>query len=239
MLNKVIIALDQLSEEEIGHYLEGQLAPFEHFKIGLELFNKLGKSYVFDFHQRYQKNIFLDLKLHDIPVTVHQAIKSLESLPVTFLTIHLAGGEEMINQAIKARDQYLPNTKILGVSYLTSLDHQDFSQIWGVTNQEQVTNLFSNIFKIALKSEIDGLILSPKELELVQKLEKSSNNNLLKITPGIRFNDGLTNQTDDQKRVMSPEDAFQQGADFLVMGRSLINCDQFDSKLEQLKKIKL
>ena len=131
MLKNTIVALDQLSIDEI-EALMPKLSEFEYFKLGLELFNAHGREYISHFAREYNKNIFLDLKLHDIPKTVFQSIKSLNGLPITFLTIHLSGGREMVRAAIEAKNQFIPDTKILGVSYLTSLGTSDFTEIYGI-----------------------------------------------------------------------------------------------------------
>ena len=147
MINKTIVALDQLSKNEIQTLIP-KLNDFSYFKIGLELFNKFGKEYVVRFNNDYSKKIFLDLKLHDIPKTVYRAIKGLEGLPIEFLTIHLSGGQNMIVEALEAQRKYLPNTKLLGVSYLTSLGANDFFSLYGASNKDQMDVLFKNLFNV-------------------------------------------------------------------------------------------
>lgn len=118
-MDRVYVAMDQMNLEEVQQLLHNSHGKMKNVKIGLEAYLKYGREFVLLIHERYKTNVFLDLKLHDIPVTVAKAIESLQGLPIAYLTIHLSGGREMIIEAIKARNQFLPNTKLLGVSFLT------------------------------------------------------------------------------------------------------------------------
>ena len=209
--SQIIVALDQLTLDEISKYSGKEFKEFKTYKVGLELFNKYGISIVNQIKEKYKKEIFLDLKLHDIPNTVYNAIKSLSSSSPKFLTIHLTGGEEMINKAIEARDQFLPSTKLLGVSYLTSLNDSDFSDLWGASKKNE---LFEKVFNLAKKVGIDGIVCSPQELGLINTIAP----NLIKVTPGIRIG---SNRSDDQSRTLTPSEALSAGSDFLVIGRPL------------------
>ena len=110
------------------------------------------------------KEYFLDLKLHDIPNTVYNAIKSLEGLSPKFLTIHLTGGSEMIQKALEARTKYLPSTKIVGVSYLTSLSDQNFDDLWGINKR----SLLEKAAKIAKKTSLDGIVCSADDIKTIK-----------------------------------------------------------------------
>ena len=222
--SKVIVALDQLSSEEVFTHSKKSFDEFSIFKIGLELFNKHGIDFVNEVQKDLQKEIFLDLKLHDIPNTVFNAIKSLAETSPKFLTIHLTGGTKMIESALRARDQFLPNTKILGVSYLTSLSDEDFLEIWGDSNKER---LFEMAFKIATKSKIDGVVCSPHELQMLSKVAPD----LIKVTPGIRMD---SSKEDDQSRTLPPSKALAAGSDFLVIGRPLRDPSQKELILNDL-----
>jgi orotidine-5'-phosphate decarboxylase len=216
-IEQVIVALDQMSLDDIHSFLSAHKNDIHTIKIGLELFLKHGHSVVHQLKKEYQKKIFLDLKLHDIPKTVEKAIESLSELPIEFLTIHLGGGLEMLKSAKKAKDVFLPNTKLLGVSFLTSLSTNDLQDIYGVA-PDQNQEAFLRLFHLANDSKIEGVVCSPHELELL----KGTFPSLLAVTPGIRFSDEVISQeTQDQKRVMSPDEAIKNGADFLVIGRSL------------------
>lgn len=225
LINRTIIALDQMSEYEIRQILKKADGQIEHIKIGLELFLKYGPTIVKKISDEYQVKIFLDLKLHDIPTTVQMAIRSLKNLPIEFLTVHLGGGEAMLTAAMTEARLSLPNTKILGVSFLTCLSEEDLKIIYGI---EDAAAGFARLFNLASLTNVDGVICSPYEVELV----KSHHPNLLAITPGIRFNDeDLT----DQKRVATPHEAFKLGADYIVMGRSITKAESLEKRLLELQ----
>ena len=113
-----------------------------------------------------------------------------------------------------------PHTKILGVSLLTSLDKNDFKELWGFSEGE-VEQTFKNLFSLALELKVHGIVCSAMELPIVRSLEERANQKLLKITPGIRFKEEIIKgSVGDQKRVLDPNEAFNSGADYLVIGRS-------------------
>lgn len=225
LIDKTIIALDQMSEFEIKHILKKADGQIQYIKIGLELFLKYGPDIVKKIADEYQVKIFLDLKLHDIPTTVQMAIRSLKKLPIEFLTIHLGGGEAMLTAAMTEARISLPNTKILGVSFLTCLSEEDLRNIYGI---EDASAGFARLFDLASLTNVDGIICSPYEVEMV----KSHHPNLLAITPGIRFSD---ESSSDQKRVATPNEAFKLGADFIVMGRSITKADYLEQRLLELQ----
>jgi orotidine-5'-phosphate decarboxylase len=225
-IDRTIVALDQMTEEEIHLFLIKAKGRIKKVKIGLELFLKYGAPLVRKIYEVYQVTIFLDLKLHDIPTTVQMAIRSLQGLPVEFLTVHLGGGEKMLNYAMTEIKVALPHAKILGVSFLTCLSEEDLENIYGITDANQA---FERIFKLASLANIDGVICSPYEVEIVKRV----NSKLLAVTPGIRFSD--ENGPTDQKRVASPHEAFKLGADYLVMGRSITKAKDLDERLKKLQ----
>jgi orotidine-5'-phosphate decarboxylase len=225
-INQTIVALDQMSLDEI--FLSRPDNTLPTVKIGLELFVKYGPDLVHKIHRDYKKKIFLDLKLHDIPVTVERAIHSLKNLPIDFLTIHLSGGEEMLKAALNEARRSIPNCKILGVSFLTSLEVKDLKTLFGITNIEEA---FLRLFDVAERTLLDGVICSPHEITLVKKHFPR----LLVITPGIRFTDEINSQnTQDQKRVAAPKEALNLGADYLVIGRSLTKAPNLSERLLEL-----
>ena len=237
-LDKVILAVDNMTHTEVKDLLKNWPSKkMPTIKIGLELFLKYGQTLVFELFQEFGTKIFLDLKLHDIPNTVAKSIRSLKGLPIEFLTIHLSGGREMIRQALEEAKIHLPHTKILGVSLLTSLDKNDFNELWNFSSIE-VENTFKNLFSLALELKIHGVVCSPMDLKLISPLEVSFKKKLLKVTPGIRFEDEiLEGALGDQKRVLSPEKAFSSGADYLVIGRSLTQSAHLDKRIEHLANL--
>ena len=236
-LEKVIVALDNMGKDQVIRFLDQKENTLPFVKLGLEMFCLEGPQFVREINERFNKKIFLDLKLHDIPNTVAKSIRSLEGLPIEFLTIHLSGGREMILKALEAQKQYLPNTKLLGVSYLTSLDETDFNDLHGLS-KEEIPMAFNRLFQLALETKIQGIVCSSHEVSLVKELENNSEHQLIKVCPGIRFEDEIkAGAIQDQKRVLSPKDAFQNGATYLVMGRSLNSTDKLAQRIQQLAEI--
>jgi orotidine-5'-phosphate decarboxylase len=213
----IIVALDDTDISKLLNLAE-ELAPYMHsFKLGLEFFSKYGPEGVLKFTQR-NIPIFLDLKLHDIPNTVAKTVEQLCELNVDMLTIHLSGGLDMLQAACVARDKVNKNTKLLGVSVLTSLDDSDMRMLGcQLSSRGQVVNLFN----LANKSGIDAVVCSAQEVSLLKSQNK---NNLKFITPGIRLQHEINaNEISDQKRVVTPSQAIKNGSDYLVIGRSITN----------------
>ena len=141
----------------------------------------------------------------------------------------------MIIEALKARDQYLPHTKILGVSFLTSLDQQNLKEMFNIELNDQA---FVRLFTLASSTKIDGVVCSPHEAALVKKL----NPQIITMTPGVRFQFEVDENKNigDQKRVASVEWALTNNSDFVVMGRSLTKTngpEELNSRLEIIAKI--
>ena len=202
MNKKLIVALDFDSAELALKFLENLDPKKCLVKVGLELFISEGWK-ILDLISEKGFEIFLDLKLHDIPNTVANSVRKIANFNVALTTIHLNGGKDMIEAATLEKG----GIKILGVSILTSLSKND---IFDITHTEFDT-YFNNLISIASKTNIDGVVCSPFELEKLKDFNK------LKVVPGIR-NDILD---DDQKRVMSSMEAYEKGADFIVVGRPI------------------
>tara|TARA_B100000575_G_scaffold240091_1_gene202770 strand:+ start:815 stop:1498 length:684 start_codon:yes stop_codon:yes gene_type:complete len=204
---RIIVAIDTFDLKKANDILD-QLDPrLCKIKIGSVVFNALGKSFLQEVFQRGFK-IFLDLKLHDIPNTVHETILGFHDCNIDMLTVHLSGGEEMLKKAMLAAQ--IIKTQLIGVSILTSLDESDSLTLFNNCLNDQIVNLF----KLAKKTKIDGIVCSPLELEVANRILDS---NSIKVTPGIR--DILVK--DDQARTMSAKDAIKKGATFLVIGRPI------------------
>ena len=172
-----------------------------------------------DYASKKGFDVFLDLKLHDIPNTVKKSIQGLKSLPIKMLTIHISGGKKMMEAAMEAVKG--TDIKIFGVTALTSLSDEDTQQIYKRTPIEQVDAMLD----IADEAGIDGVVCSPHELELVGKRDS-----LLSITPGIRFE----SLNDDQKRIMTPKEAIDLGADYIVIGRPITQSEDISATLEDI-----
>jgi orotidine-5'-phosphate decarboxylase len=237
-MKKIMVALDDMDEPQAIGFLERwPKDSLPTIKIGLEMYYRFGPSFVREIYNRFGVDIFLDLKLHDIPNTVSKSIRSLKGLPIKFLTIHLSGGEKMIASALSEARVSLPDTKILGVSFLTSLGENDLKELFGITPNE-IKLGFERLFNIAYKSKIDGVVLSAKELEWFNHLQSNYSHIPLKVTPGIRFSDEIASgEISDQVRVETPESAFKKGADYLVLGRSLTKTAMLDGRIKELRMV--
>ncbi len=158
-------------------------------------------------------DIFLDLKLHDIPNTVGKAVESLGPLPIKMLTLHTSGGAEMMRFAVAAQQKTTPNLLLLGVTVLTSTDAAGLHEIGiGVSPAEQVARLG----KLATDSGLRGLVCSPLEVELLRRALPASTQ---LVTPGIR---PAGDDVGDQKRIMTPAEAARAGSSYIVVGRPIL-----------------
>ena len=214
----IIVAIDENNFKKASE-LVNKLDPKKCMvKIGSVAFNSIGHEIIY-YAADHGFKIFLDLKLHDIPNTVKKSIQGLASLPIKMLTIHTSGGKDMMMAAMEAVSG--TGIKVFGVTVLTSLNDKDTAAIFKRTSSEQVEAMLDE----AESAGIDGVVCSPYELELVSKRES-----LLSITPGIR----LKNSNDDQKRVMTPKEAINLGADFLVIGRPITEAENISESLDEI-----
>tara|TARA_Y100000590_G_scaffold376857_1_gene442738 strand:- start:782 stop:1459 length:678 start_codon:yes stop_codon:yes gene_type:complete len=176
------------------------------YKFGLEFLNtKYGRSYVAKIKK---KIIFADLKLNDIPNTCASAVKAIKDLKVNYLTIHISSGLD----ALKAVKKVSGKTKIVGVSTLTSLNEKKLKQ---TGHTKSIKSLVIQQAKLAKKANLDALVCSAHEAPYIKKLFKNEI-----ITPGIRL---PGDKAKDQKRIMTPKKAFENGANSIVIGRSITN----------------
>ena len=214
----IIVAIDETDFNKASNIIDSLDSSKCMIKIGSVAFNSLGHK-VIEYAAQKGFEIFLDLKLHDIPNTVKKSIEGLSSLPISMLTIHTSGGKDMMMAAMEAVSG--TQIKVFGVTALTSLNNDDTNQIFQRTTAGQVDAMLN----LAQEAGIDGVVCSPQELELVNKRE-----NLLSITPGIRLQDS----NDDQKRVMTPKEAINLGADFLVIGRPITEAENIGEALDEI-----
>lgn len=232
-LDRIFLALDGMNRDEITTHLNLYRDEVPNLKIGMELFYKYGPEIVVSLKEKYKSQIFLDLKLHDIPKTVSNAFHSIKELPIDFLTVHLSGGEEMLTTLMNNIQKANSSLKILGVSFLTSLESKDTQQIFGLELSNQH---FEKLFQLASQTNIAGVICSPHEVHLAKKI----NPQLITVTPGLRFRDEIQHQQNigDQKRIFPIEDAPKLNADYLVIGRSLTMIKKEDELFKRIKIIK-
>jgi orotidine-5'-phosphate decarboxylase len=209
--DRLAVALDLPTEHEALKLVDRLGQTCQWFKVGMELYYAAGNSIVQQLRDR-GFNVFLDLKLHDIPNTVAGAVRSATHAGASLLTIHAAGGAAMMQAAAEAASA--PGSpRLLAVTVLTSMDANELAGI-GITASpaEQVLRLA----KLAQASGIDGFVCSPEE---VAALRKQTGRNTLLVIPGIRPTGSAIG---DQKRIATPAQAIAHGASMLVVGRPII-----------------
>ena len=223
MKPKIFIACDTTSLKKVKRIIkETKTSKIKFgYKFGLEFLNsKNGRQFVANLRN---KIAFGDFKLADIPNTCASAIKAVKDLKLNYITIHLSSGLK----AVKAAKKVSGSTKLIGVTVLTSLDNKSLKEIGFSKN---VKKLVTHQARLATKANLDAIVCSPHEIKLVKKVFKKEI-----ITPGIRL---LGDKRGDQKRVMSPRIAFQNGATALVMGRSITQGNIKNNIQKILKDIK-
>ena len=203
--SKIFVACDSTNISKVKEIIKNTKTSQVKFgyKFGLEFLNsKNGRNFI---SKLKEKTIFGDLKLHDIPNTCVSSIKALRDLKLDYLTIHISSGLE----ALKACKKVSNKTKLVGVTILTSLNNKSLKQIG---YNKEIKKIVLAQAKLARKANLDAIVCSAKEVKIVKKIFKKEI-----ITPGIRFNSKLN----DQKRVLSPKQAYKNGSDWLVIGRPL------------------
>jgi orotidine-5'-phosphate decarboxylase len=198
-MKKTILALDVYDIQKAENLVKGTSPYIDVYKIGPILFLQAGKE-IIKIIKDNGKEVFLDLKFHDIPATVKRSVESARELGVFSLTVHSIGGEEMLKAAVSVENR----PKIWAVTVLTNQ----------ITTSEEVVRRA----KFTKTCGIDGVISSPLEISLIKK-ECGKEFNV--VTPGIR----LAKVNDDQKRVAPPETAIKAGADFIVIGRPILEAE--------------
>lgn len=209
---ELILAVDIDDKAMAKTFLAPLRGELSHVKIGLQMFLKYGPEIVDEFAALGFK-VFLDLKLHDIPNTVASAIKSLRGRPCEMLTVHTLGGAEMMRRALEAATEALPQTRLLGVTVLTSMNE---AQLAGIGIARAPLEQVEILARLAAETGMRGLVCSPLELP---SLRKMLGNDIALVTPGIRPKSAAL---DDQSRVMTPADAARAGASFIVVGRPIL-----------------
>ena len=204
--NKIFIACDTVNISKVKEIIRNTKNSKLKvgYKFGLEFLNsKNGRNFL----SRLKNEItFADLKLNDIPNTCVSAIKAIQDLKVNYLTIHISCGLH----ALKATKKVANQTKLIGVTILTSLDSKALKEIGFDMN---VKKLVLHQAKLAAKANLDAIVCSAREVELVKKVFKKEI-----ITPGIRIEKRSSN---DQKRILTPKQAYSNGSDWLVIGRPI------------------
>ena len=204
-MNKIFVACDSTNISKVKQIINNTKNSKIKigYKFGLEFLNsKQGRKFLFNLNNEI---VFADLKLHDIPNTCVSTIRAIKDLKIDYLTIHISSG---LN-ALKASKKVIGKTKLVGVTILTSLDNKALKEIGFY---KDVKRLVLHQAKLANKAKLDAIVCSPHEVPIIKKVFKKEI-----ITPGIRFG----SKTNDQKRVLTPKQAFKNGSDWLVIGRPI------------------
>ncbi|KQL39496.1 MULTISPECIES: orotidine-5'-phosphate decarboxylase [Bacillaceae] len=215
MSSQVVIALDFSSKDEVMNFVK-KFQKSLYVKVGMELFYKEGPAIIKELKELGHQ-IFLDLKLHDIPNTVKHAMKNIASLEVDMVNVHAAGGTKMMKAALEGLEEGTPAGKkrplLIAVTQLTSTSEEQVIHEQGISSLQDSIKLYAAITE---ESGLDGVVCSPLDVELVQAAVEGEN--FLTVTPGIRLAD---NSVDDQVRVTTPAKARQFGSSYIVVGRSI------------------
>ena len=216
---KIIVALDYDNLDSVTNLINSIDPELCRIKIGKELFTKYGPSIVKNIHEKGFE-IFLDLKFHDIPTTVYKACISAFSLNIWMLNIHLTGGYDMAVSAMKAKKDCQSNSKLIGVTALTSLSDDDCIKIYGCKRSDQLKKMKD----IGLEADVDGFVCSPYDINTLAAEDK------IFVTPGIRTN----SNTQDHHKVITPVKALQLGSTYLVIGRSITESLEPSKELKEI-----
>ncbi len=214
---RLIVALDFPDEQAVKNLVDTLGDEVVYYKVGMELYYSVGQS-VLDFLAQRGKRIFLDLKLHDIPNTVAQALASLATRPgIDILNVHASGGPTMMKEAAArmraaAQKAGLTPPKLIAVTLLTSLSEEEWKQLNGsLSVREQVVCLA----KLTKECGLDGVVASPQEAAAIRA---ACGDDFLIVTPGVRPAGAAIG---DQVRIATPATALSDGADYLVVGRPI------------------
>ena len=205
----IVLAVDTPNLETAISWVKATHGHISVYKLGLEFFLTFGSDGVKAIQAETDSDIFLDLKLHDIPHTVSGAAKAVAHLAPKFLTVHAAGGGAMVKAAVDA----MPNTNVTGVTILTSLSEADVTEIGFKFSALQSA---VDLSRVAVNAGATAIVCSPLEISAVRQQVGITP---IIITPGVRPLDMVG--TDDQQRTMTPQDAIAAGANLVVIGRPI------------------
>jgi len=208
MKSPIILALDADEISKASDWIKATRDSVDIYKVGLEFFLKFGADGIAELRKNGEFEIFLDLKLHDIPNTVASSVKSISQLRPKFLTVHASGGPEMVSAAAKAD----ADIAITAVTILTSLSDDDLLQLGFAQNAERSAVALA---KIAVGAGARAIVCSPFEASAIRA---AVGDEITLITPGVR---PTGTAAGDQKRFMVPSEAIAAGANYLVIGRPI------------------
>jgi len=226
--DRLIIALDVDEKKEVEKLVLNLKEWAGFFKIGIRLFFRYGPEIVV-LVRKIGGNAFLDAKLHDIPYVVEAAARVAGRIGAGMLTVHILGGMEMMRRANRAIKEENPQAKVLGVTILTSLDEKALKEDLGIKEDLKKQVLF--LAHRAKEAGLDGVVCSGREVEI---LRKSLGPDFILVVPGIRLKKV---EGDEQKRVLTPGEAIRRGADYLVVGRPILQAPDPVKAAEEIVKI--
>jgi orotidine-5'-phosphate decarboxylase len=214
-MSEIIVALDVPSADYALDFVDRLGDSVDFYKVGSPLFTRVGPDFVRALRGR-GKRVFLDLKYHDIPSTVANAVSAAAELGVDLLTLHASGGEAMMKAARAAAPEN--GMRLLGVTILTSFSGAEVEQVW---NKEilSVRDEVARLARFAAEAGLHGVVASPLEIEAIKRRHGAE---FLVVTPGIRLPGGAAG---DQVRTASPAEAARAGADFIVVGRPVLTAE--------------
>jgi len=215
---RLIFALDVPSLNDAVPLIQRLNGSVGCFKVGLELFIAEGPSVLQAVRDHSDAGIFLDLKLHDIPATIQRAVERAKTYAVTFLTVHCSGGDAMLQAAVESAGTDL---QILGVTVLTSMQSSDLDPGWGYIDGLTVSELVMARTAQAREAGCTGFVCSGEE---VAQIKKQFGGKVTTVVPGIRPQWSVVGN-DDQSRIVTPAQAVQNGADYIVVGRPIRDAD--------------
>ncbi len=221
---QIIVALDFDSLGEVNSIVSLLDPEIYRLKIGKQLFAAEGPKIIEILNERGFE-IFLDLKLHDIPNTVYKALKNLLNYEVWMTNIHLLGGSEMIKAAREAKEHTKSSTLLIGVSVLTSLSEKNIKDMGFKTEISELVKILSTSASL---NKIDGVVCSVKE---VPEIKKNLGEEFITVTPGIR----IQQKNDDQLRVATLEEAIKNGSDYIVLGREITASNDISKMIKKVE----
>lgn len=216
MKDKLIVALDYSAKEPVEKLVTSLADSVSYYKVGMELYYSVGES-VIHYLKEHNKNVFLDLKLYDIPNTVAKGLSALTRLGADMMNVHASGGSLMMQKAAEAVTEEatrlgIVRPKVIAVTILTSMSQEQWGEM-GHTNEirDQVVRLAL----LAKESGMDGVVASPQEASAIRSV---CGDDFLIVTPGVRPVGAAVN---DQSRIATPASALRQGSTHLVVGRPI------------------
>ena len=221
---QIIVALDFDSFKEASSIVKHLDPEIYRLKIGKQLFTSEGPKVLDEFNKQ-GFDLFLDLKLHDIPNTVYKALKNLLNQDVWMTNIHLLGGAEMIQAAREAKEHSKSKALLIGVTVLTSLDENNIKNMGFSIKIPELVKILSISAK---KNNIDGVVCSAQE---VPEIKGNIGIDFITVTPGIR----IEQNKNDQSRVTTLEEATKNGSDYIVLGREITASEDISKMIKKIE----